>query len=250
MSGWPASSAPTSPAPCTTLTTPGGKPASAMHSASSWTAPGVYSDGLIDHRAARAERAAELPAHQLDRVVPRRDRGDRPDGLLAHDREVVVALVGDRLAADPLRLLGVEAHRLGELADLATRLVERLAHLPRHRSGEVVEPVERHPGELAQQVAALEAGRGAPGPERGDGGGHRRVDGVGIGHVRHRDELARGGIAPLELLATGTELAADERPAVQQSGHGVTSQRSGSPASARRPSSTASRWSRSIDSVE
>ena len=47
MSRCPASSAPTSPAPCTTLTTPGGKPAAAMHSARICAAPGVYSDGLM-----------------------------------------------------------------------------------------------------------------------------------------------------------------------------------------------------------
>ena len=45
-SGCAASSAPTSPGPWTALTTPGGKPASRMHSHSSWTAPGVYSDAF------------------------------------------------------------------------------------------------------------------------------------------------------------------------------------------------------------
>ena len=205
---------------------------------------------LDDHGAAGAERAAELPADQLDGIVPRRDRGDGSDRLLADDREELVALVGDRLAADPLGLLGVEAHRLGELAHLAAGLVERLAHLEGHRGGEVVEPAERDAGELAQQPAALEAGRPPPGRERGDRGGHRRVDGLGVGQVGDRDDLVRGRVAALEGLPPRAELAAGERPAAQRRGHGVTSQRSGSPASARRASSTASRCSRSIDSVE
>ena len=66
MPGCAASRPPTSPAPCTTLTTPGGKPASRMHSASTCAAPGVYSDGLTTIVQPGAERAAELPADQLD----------------------------------------------------------------------------------------------------------------------------------------------------------------------------------------
>ena len=45
-SGCDTSAEPALPAPCTRLTTPGGKPASATHSTSATAESGVYSDGL------------------------------------------------------------------------------------------------------------------------------------------------------------------------------------------------------------
>jgi hypothetical protein len=175
---------------------------------------------LDHHRAAGAERAAELPAGQLDGVVPGGDRGDRSDRLLAHHRQELVALVRDRLAADPLGLLGVEAHRLAELAHLAACLVERLAHLERHRDGEIVEPVERDARELAQQGAALEAGRPPPRSERLGGRGHRGADGRLVGPIGDRDHVTARRVTALEAAIPRPELAADERPAVQGRAHG------------------------------
>ena len=47
MPGWPLSAAPASgPSPCTTLNTPGGRPASAVMSASSEAVSGAHSGGL------------------------------------------------------------------------------------------------------------------------------------------------------------------------------------------------------------
>ena len=97
--GWATSPAPiTSPVPCTTLTTPGGMPASTQSCAMRTAAMGVCSAGLSTMEFPQA-RAAATKAEDDGRSVPRHDEADHADRL-AHDVDGDIARDGGDAAAD------------------------------------------------------------------------------------------------------------------------------------------------------
>ena len=96
--------------------------------------------GLRDQRAAGRERRRDLPGQQHQRRVPRHDRPDDADGLVARVDQVVAPVGLDRVAVD----------LVGEPREVA---------VPGRQRGHLA-------GHLAQQLAVVAASRSAPAPGR------------------------------------------------------------------------------------
>ena len=211
---------------------------------------------LDDDGAPRRDRRTQLPADELQRVVPRRDRADDADRF-AHDQaREAVGVVRDDLAVDPRGLFGVEVERRGELVDLPGRLADRLAHLRGDRLGQLAltgfDPIP----DRVQVPCADRRVDVSPFSERGTCGGHGGVD---LRPVRVRDggdDLVVGGVPRLEGGLAGNPFPVDV--VVDGLRHDVCLcrrsqliwQRSGSPRPARAASSAASRWRSRIDFSE
>ena len=112
MSGCSVSALPaSSPKPCTTLSTPGGSPASRQISASSVAVSGRPFRRLVHHRAAGRERGRDLPGREHERRVPGRDHAHRADRL-AH-RVVEMRVGRQRQPVGRIgRAVGIEAEIL------------------------------------------------------------------------------------------------------------------------------------------
>ena len=106
------------------------------------------------------------------------------------------------------RGLGVVAHAVGEVGDLAARLGDRLALLGGQQRGELLGVLLDQRGRRAQDVRALLDVGGGPRRERALGGRHRQLDvgDLAAGDAAHDllgrrvddlDLLARRGLAPL-----------------------------------------------------
>src|SRR3954453_7883774 len=85
--------------------------------------------GLEHDRVAGGQRGPQLPRGDHEREVPRHDQPTHA-GRLAH-REAVPAGDGDRVAEQPLRRARVVAEDVGDHADLAARVADRLAGVAR-----------------------------------------------------------------------------------------------------------------------
>ena len=128
MPGWAASALPTSgPQPVTTLTTPGGKPASATSSGERERAHrGVVA--RLDHdRAAGGQGRRQLPGQQQQRGVPRDDRRDHADRLVPRVDQVVRLVRRDDVALHLVGQPGVVVVPLGQVGHLAAHLPQQLA---------------------------------------------------------------------------------------------------------------------------
>jgi hypothetical protein len=170
--------------------------------------------GLRDDGAARGERGGELPRREQHREVPRRDHADDADGLTHREADGVGDVLGDRLAVHVQGDAGVVLVDVGGHRDLGDRHAERLADLLREHGGERHQVRADAVGDLAQDIVALLGGRIAPGAavEGAAGRVDREID---VGRAREgvgADELAVGGVEPLERLAAlrGQPLAVDE----------------------------------------
>ena len=141
--GWPTSASPMSaPEPDRTLTTPGGK-ISARISAKARAVSGVRADGLSTTVLPVASAGPELPGGHVERVVPRRDRGDDADRVAPDDRGVAGhELVGGEAVHDPRRA-GEEAEQVGADADLVDGGTDRLAGVGALEPAELVGPSPR-----------------------------------------------------------------------------------------------------------
>ena len=126
--GCAASAAPVSrDSPVTTLTTPGGNPAWSNSSAKPRVEAGRVL-GRLDHDGATGgQRGGELPGHQQQRRVPRRDRGDHTDRLAAGVDEVVRVRRRDLPALDLVGQPGVVVVPAAQAVQLADHLPVQLA---------------------------------------------------------------------------------------------------------------------------
>ena len=201
------------PSPGTTLTTPGGKPTSAMSSATRSERQRRELGRLEDDRVARRERRPHLPAREHQREVPRHDL---PDDADRHAQDVVQEAALDRHDA-PLDLVRHPA----EVAERRTPCAGR----PRRDASRIGCPVSRglqrgelvgvrldRVGEPQQQPTAI-GGRGrAPRRERRARRVDRAIDvgGLRLGHVGELRAVVR--IEDLERPAVGRidERAPDE----------------------------------------
>ena len=149
----------------TKLNTPGGRSASAMHSASSARADrGARRRRPHDRVAARERRGDDLGRHRV-RPVPRRDDRDRAER--AADEQDALARVHARrdraLEADAV--LGRAAPHRDELVDLVVGLgVQRLALVEGERAGELVAAALADVGDAAQAPRRARTRSPAPRP--------------------------------------------------------------------------------------
>ena len=141
------SAAPVSPAPVTMFTTPGGRSASWITSASSSAVSGVVSAGFSTDGVAGGERGRELPRGHQHREVPRDDLAGHTDGARrATARERVLELVGPPGVVEEVR-------RRQRQVDVA-RFLDRLA------------AVHRSPARRTHAPAPAAAGRSGTGTSR------------------------------------------------------------------------------------
>ena len=151
--------------PATTLSQPGGRPASSSSSARSSAESGVCARGLEHDRAARRERGGELVSDKVEREVERRDRADDPDR--AAQREAELALAGLRrvhrhhLAGELARLDGREGVGGHGALGLDPGGLERLARFVRDLAGHLIVTAPRPIATLTRISARLCAGSGS-----------------------------------------------------------------------------------------
>ena len=202
-SGLSTIASPTSPpAPVTRLTTPGGKPASAISSTSSVAQCGVSDDGLKTTVLPVDERRHRLPARDRHREVPGRDDPGDAERLADAHRPLVGELRRDRVAGHPAALAGHQVGDVDAFLDVTAGLGDDLAHLAGHRPGEPFLVLCHERPERVQDLAALGGRRAAPHRPGRLGGldGHRDVGLRAL--LEAPDDVARvGRIAALERLA-------------------------------------------------
>ena len=122
--GWRASARPmTEPGPGTTLSTPGGMPASSASSPRRIADRGDWDAGFRTTVLPAASAAPDLPGRDDERVVPGHDRGDDADRLAGHERQRLRAGRPD-LPVQLVDRLGVpldDVRRLGGIHPRACR---------------------------------------------------------------------------------------------------------------------------------
>jgi len=183
--------------PVTMLTTPAGKPASAMIPQAQHGERGLFG-GFQHHRAARGERGRDLLHRHHQREIPGHDlRGDAD--RLAPD--IGVEHADGR--GDGLEMfageLGRPARGVAQLPDaagdvVAGRLRDGLAVVDRLQLAELVLVGFDEVGEAVEQAFAGQCGQPRPAAvvERDAGRGDRAID-VGVRGVDHAGDLAAGG---------------------------------------------------------
>ena len=199
--GLRAISSPTSaPGPVTRLNTPGGRSASATHSASATAATAVVEAGVqTTVFPAASAGAIELGGHRV-RPVPRRDHADHPARSADEQHALARRERVREPSLEPLAVLGGVAPVRDELLDLVARLVQRLALVERERVDELLAPVLDLVGDAVHRRRALERRRARP-AGRGVVRRRDRATGVVAAALRHLgDRLARRGRVRRERL--------------------------------------------------
>ncbi len=157
--------------------------------------------GLEHDRVAEHERRHDLPRRDCEREVPGRDRGHDTERCAHRHRPLVRELGRHDVTELPAALAGGVVGHVDALLDVAAGLGEDLAHLGRHRAGEVVLALEHDLAGAIEDLASLGRGDETPRLERPPCGVDRAVD-LGLRRLRRgRDDLARRGVEPLEGLA-------------------------------------------------
>ena len=210
MSGLSTMASPTSaPEPVTRLTTPGGKPASAISSTRSVAQCGRIGRRLEHDRVPGHEGGHRLPARDRHREVPGRDDAGHAQRLADAHRPLVGQLGRDRVAGHPATLARHQVGDVDAFLDIAAGLGQDLAHLAGHRPREPLLVLGHERPERVQDLATLGGGRPAPHREGRLGRLDRHRDiGLGplleapddvarVGRVPALERGARGGIAPL-----------------------------------------------------
>ena len=152
-----------------------------------------------DHRAAGRERCRNLAHGLVDREVPRRERGDRPDRLLHDHLGHALGACRHDAAVGAARFLGEPVHDVGGQRRLELRFGEGLALLGGHQRRDLIDAAPHDLGGTPQQLAALERRNLAPGLE------------ALVGRVQRFFELGRSGVGEAaDRLAGGR---ADDRAA-------------------------------------
>ena len=168
--------------------------------------------GLDDRRAAGGQRGRDLAGGHREREVPRRDEHRESDGGAAGDdaRAAVGCLA--EVAGGTHRLLGVPAHEVAAVLDLASRLGEGLAHLAADEVGQVLGVLDEQRVPCVQHVSALARGRASPGATCLVRGGDRLQCPVDVDVFDEGDALARGGVRDLDAVDRQAEARGDARP--------------------------------------
>ena len=156
-----------SPRPVTTLSLPGGRPASIEVVRKAQRRERRGCAGLQHHRVAGGQRRAGLVAGHRQRIVERRDGADDAD----REAEVVAdpvlgpdpAVEGQRLAREPPALLGREAQQCDASGRLAARFPDRLAAFEGDGPGVALEVRLEPRGGAHQHVIARVGGPRVPG---------------------------------------------------------------------------------------
>ena len=140
---------------------------------------------LEDDAVAGRERRRHLPGGDRQREVPGDDQADDAERLA--EGHVDAAGDRDRLPEQPLRRAGVVAEGLDHHPDLAPRVADRLAGVPRLQRRQLLQPRLDRCGEVAQQLRPVRRRHRPPGRERRLRPRHRRVDLLDPGprHARH-----------------------------------------------------------------
>ena len=115
---------------------------------------GVSAAGLMIAVQPAAMRGCDLARRHGQREVPWSDEVRRPDRQVGDDHPARAFRVRAVVPGDAHRLFAEPAQELAAVADLATRLGERLAHLERHQQGEVFLALLQQVERAAQDLAA------------------------------------------------------------------------------------------------
>ncbi len=204
--GWLVSSAPTSPAPGRMLTTPGGRSACWMISASTSAVSGVVSAGLSTTVLPQASAGRDLPRGHQQREVPRDDLAGHAERARVGAEPRVAELVR------PARVVE-EVRRRGRHVDVAG-LLDRLAVVQALQHGQLAGPLGDHPRDPEDVLGPLGAGHLAPHPLVGPPRGLHRAVHIGrCGRGHLGQHLLGGRVDRLQRLAAALdELAVEEHP--------------------------------------
>ena len=139
---------------CSTIRSPTTRPGAHDHVEDALGHPGLDDDlleldcrerrqlgRLEDDGVACRQRRAELPRGDRQREVPGRDQADDAERLA--ERHVDAAVDRDRVAEQPLGRAGVVVEDVGDHADLAAGVGDRLADVARLEPGQVLGVVAR-----------------------------------------------------------------------------------------------------------
>ena len=206
---------PTSPAPASRFTTPGGRWSKQrrQHQRRERRQLG----GLADRRVAGRQRGRELPGQQQQRVVPRHDAADHAHRLLQHERELRRLDRRDHAAGAVAPDLGVVVERGRGPADLVGVLDQRLAALERHRPGQLVGAARA--GASRPRAASRRARPRASPPRRAPPRGPRRSRRRPARRRAARRSRAsppyRGSRPSSGAPVAGDLLAADQQPGLE-----------------------------------
>ena len=150
----PTTAAPTSPAPGSTLSTPGGQPGLGGDLGEHQRGERGGLGGLEHDRVAAGERRRDLPRGHEQREVPRDHRADHAERLRCRAEARVLQLVGPARVVEQVRRRGRDV----DVAGLADRLavVERLQH------GQLAGALGHDPRDPEQVLGALGARHRAP----------------------------------------------------------------------------------------
>ena len=182
--GWLTRWAPVSPAPVTTLTTPGGSPASRTISASLSAVSGVVSAGLSTTVLPQASAGASFQAAISSGKFHGMIWPHTPSGARRRAGEGPGQLVG------PARV--VEEVRGGERDVDVARLRDRLAAVHRLDHRQLARLLLEQARDAVEVLAALGARQPRPAAKRRARRAHRRVD-VGLARLGELGELLLGG---------------------------------------------------------
>ena len=173
-SGCSTSAAPAvSPWPQTTLSTPGGRMSSVI-SASLSAGQRRELAGLEHDGVAGGQRGPELPGGHVERVVPRRDRGDDPERVTTDHRGVARLVLAGGLALEEAAGRGEEAPVVQGQVHLELDDRDGLADVLALDRAQLVHVVLDGVGHRVQHLGALAGRAGRPVRRRRPGPRRRR----------------------------------------------------------------------------
>jgi ParB family chromosome partitioning protein len=184
---------------------------------------------LQHDRVAGRERWAELPRGHVQRVVPRRDRGDDADRVAPDDRCVAGCELVGREAIHDARGASEKAEQVHRRRHLVDRGTDRLAGIRALESTELVGLRLERVGDLEQQQRAILRGRPLPALERGLGRVHGAVDVLLRARWDIGDDLVVGRVHDFDRATVRRidEIATDELlvclGSFERLGHGCAS---------------------------
>ena len=194
----------TRPGPASTLTTPGGMPASVARSEGERGQRGQL--GRLEHDGvAGGQGRGQLPGGDGEREVPGHDQPHHPQRL--PEGQVDPAGHRDGVAEQPLGGAGVVGEGVGHHAHLAPGVGDRLAGVAHLQLGQALAFGVEAFGQAAQQPAPVRGGDGPPALERGRRPGHGRVGVVRGGRLQPLDHRLGGRVADLEQPRPGRRVA-------------------------------------------
>ncbi len=153
---------------------------------------------LRDHGAPGRQGRRELPRQQEQRRVPRHDRRDHTERLVAGVHEEVRLVSRDHLALDLVSKPGEVVEPLGQRRHLACHLAQQLAVVLGLQFRESVGVARDQVGQPAQQPTAV--GRGVPAPLAVERAARRRDRLVDVGGSGVRDRGPRLAVEWVDRL--------------------------------------------------